>query len=370
VRFLRRPRNYPERPSRVEVLETHFAWIFLTDTHAYKLKKSVLRGSMDYRTIAARRRVCCDEVILNRRLAPDSYLAVVPITRASDGTLALGRTGHGRIVDWVVKMHRLPANRMLDHAIIERRVNQQDVRVLVARLTGFFAAAVRQPMIAGRYIEHLAARAAQNQRDLCSPDLGLNHRLVTRITGMQLAFLTEHQAAVGARAEHLIDGHGDLRPEHVYLGSDSDGPCVIDCLEFDAGLRWLDPAEEIAFLALECRMLGARALSRTLLKRYRAATRTPPDVGTMDFYMSHCALTRAKLAAWHLRDPEIARHAPAWRARAQRYLLAAARYIRRANRNQEARTRLDSVRPGRGGGCNPHKCVSDDHDVRPRVSAL
>jgi len=335
VRFLRESRHYPDRPTRIEVIETHFAWIFLADAYAYKLKKPVCRGRMDYRTIAARKRVCCDEVILNRRLAPETYLGVIPITRASDGTLALGRSGHGRVVDWVVKMHRLPAERMLDRAIIERHVHNQDLRALVARLTRFFDAAVRQPMSANRYVEHLAARTTQNQRDLCSPDLGLNRRLVTRITGMQFAFLAEHAASVGVRAEHLIDGHGDLRPEHVYLGSETEGPCVIDCLEFDPGLRWLDPGEEMAFLAMECRMLGARALSRALLARYRSATLTPPDAPLMDFYTSQSALTRAKLAAWHLHDPEIARHAAAWRARAQRYLLMAARFIRRANHHRE-----------------------------------
>jgi uncharacterized protein len=170
VRFLRRPEIYPERPSHIEVIETHFAWVFLTDSHAYKLKKPVTRGSMDYRTLAARRRVCCDEVILNRRLAPKTYLGVVPITRSSDGTLALGRIGGGQIVDWVVKMRRLPAARMLDRAIIARCVGKQDLQTLVSRLTGFFDNAVRQPMSARRYIEHLAARTAQNQQDLCSPE--------------------------------------------------------------------------------------------------------------------------------------------------------------------------------------------------------
>jgi len=133
----------------------------------------------------------------------------------------------------------------------------------------------------------------------------------------------------------LIDGHGDLRPEHVYLGSETQRPCVIDCLEFDPQLRWLDPGEEMAFLAMECRMLGARALSRALLARYRSATLTPPDSSLMDFYTSQSALTRAKLAAWHLHDPEFARHAAAWRARVQRYLLMAARSISRANHHRE-----------------------------------
>jgi len=348
VRFLRQPRTYPERPRQVEVIETHFAWVFLTDAYAYKLKKPVFRGPMDYRTIAARKRACCDELILNRRLAPQTYLDVLPITRGSDGALALGETGHGRIVDWVVKMRRLEAARMLDRTISEDHLHMHDLTALVARLTRFFDAAVRQPMSSSRYIEHLAARTARNQRELCARDLRLNQRLVTRITGMQFAFLAEQESSVGARAELLIDGHGDLRPEHVFLGSDCDEPCVIDCLEFDAGLRWLDPAEEVAFLALECRMLGAPTVSRTLLACYRSTALTPPDVPIMDFYMSQSALTRAKLAAWHVRDPQIARHAPAWRTRAHRYLLLAAQYIRRANRH--SKTQIGPALPGPATG--------------------
>ena len=78
---------------------------------------------------------------------------------------------------------------------------------------------------------------------------------------------------------------------------------MIDCLEFDSDLRWVDPAEEIAFLALECRKLGAGAVARALVAHYRASTLTPPDAALMDFYTSQSAMTRAKLAAWHVRDP-------------------------------------------------------------------
>ncbi len=332
VRFLRR--------RCLEVIETHFAWIFLTDRHAYKLKKPVRRGRMDYTTIAARKRVCLDELTLNRRLAPAVYLEVLPITRNPDGSFALGRRGKaaahaasGRVVDWVVKMRRLPAGRMLDRAIAERTLRQQDVRALVSMLTRFFDGAVRQKLSEPRYIERMLQRAQQNRGDLCAPDLGLDAHRVSKILEMQLAFLERCRELVGARAVHLIDGHGDLRPEHIYLGSGSDSPCVIDCLEFDSDLRWVDPAEEIAFLALECRKLGAGAVARALVARYRASTLTPPGAALMDFYTSQSAMTRAKLAAWHVRDPELARDADLWRARAGSYLRIAARHIRRANRS-------------------------------------
>ena len=358
VRFLRNPRHYREPARHVEVIETHFAWVFLVGSYAYKLKKPVSRGHMDYRTVAARKQACCDEVILNSRLASRTYLQAMPIRRARDGTLALDPAGPGRIVDWVVKMRRLPADRMLDRAIVERRVRKNDLQAVVAALTKFFDTAIRQPMRADRYIEHLRRRILENQSDLCSPDLGLDSRFVTRITGMQLAFLAEHQWVVGARAGYLIDGHGDLRPEHVYLGrlSGTDGPCVIDCLEFDADLRWLDPAEEMAFLALECQVLGARDVARTLLSLYGACTLTPAGDELMDFYASQGALTRAKLAAWHLRDPAIAQHAAVWRSRARRYLFMAARYMRHANRQTPNTLGPAECSSAGERRLHPHKC--------------
>ena len=344
VRFLRCRQHYPESTRRIEVIETHFAWIFLTDLHAYKLKKPVQRGRMNYRTVAARHRACLDELTLNRRLAGAAYLGVLPITRSPDGTLALGRRGKARVVDWVVKMRRLPADRMLDRSIAARTVRKKDIEALAVRLTRFFDGAVRQPLREGRYIERLFERTVQNQRELCAPDLGLDPRQVEKIVGMQLTFLAKREMGPGARGAHLIDGHGDLRPEHIYLGSKSDSPCVIDCLEFDPDLRWVDPAEEIAFLALECRKLGAGAVARALVSHYRASTLVPPSAAVLDFYTSQCAMTRAKLAAWHVRDPEFARYVQLWRARARSYLRIAARYIRRANRSPRGDVNsLDSV---------------------------
>lgn len=336
VRFLRNPQHYPEGTRRIDVIETHFAWIFLTDLHGYKLKKPVRRGCMDYTTIAARRQVCLDELTLNRRLAPAVYLEVVPITRSADHTLALGRPRRVRgssveVVDWVVKMRRLPAARMLDRAIVERTVRKGDVPALASMLTRFFDGAVRQQLSGPRYVERMLERTAQNERDLCAPDLGLDALHVASIAEMQLDFLQQRKALVAARGAQLIDGHGDLRPEHIYLGSGPDAPCVIDCLEFDSNLRWVDPAEEIAFLALECRKLGAGAVARALVSYYRASTLTPPGSALMDFYASQSAMTRAKLAAWHVRDPHLVRDAGLWRTRATHYLRLAAQYIRRAN---------------------------------------
>ncbi len=330
VEFLRRPESYPEWPGRIAVIETHFAWIFLGDAYAYKLKKPFLQDCMDYRSLAARRRGCRSEVRLNRRLAPAVYLEAVPITRERGGTLVLGRHGTAPVVDWLVKMRRLPAHRMLDSALAQGRVRGRDLDGVALKLTRFFASARPRPMSGSRYIARLRRRIRQEREALCAADLSLDTRRVDDITGAQLAFVAAHRAALGERAAHLIDGHGDLRPEHLFLGSTAAAPCVIDCLEFNSDLRWLDPAEEMAFLALECRRLRASGVARALLTRDRKWTRAPASDCVLDFYMSLRALTRAKLTAWHVRDPQFARRAALWRSRADSYLADAARYLHRA----------------------------------------
>lgn len=109
------PACYPVPAASVELIETHFAWVFLVGEHAYKMKKPAAYPFMDLRTIADRQRNCLDEVRLNRRLAPDVYLGAVPLTLDEQGTLKVN--GEGAVVDWLVWMKRLPAQNMLDRAI-------------------------------------------------------------------------------------------------------------------------------------------------------------------------------------------------------------------------------------------------------------
>src|SRR5271169_919665 len=104
VAFLGTSAPYPERPSRVERIETHFSWVFLTDRYVYKLKKPMRNGGVDFRTLAARRRNAEQELRLNRRLAHDVYMGVLPLTLGKGG---LAIAGTGGIVDWLVQMRRL-----------------------------------------------------------------------------------------------------------------------------------------------------------------------------------------------------------------------------------------------------------------------
>lgn len=255
LRFLRDPRHYPRGSGPVSVIETHFAWIFLTARHAYKLKKPMRQWPLDYRALRRRERGCRLELALNRRLAPTVYLDIVPLRQLADGSLRLGggaRAG-GRTVDWLVRMRRLPAARMLDRAAIGDAVPAGTVRELAALLARFHAAAPPRPMGPATYVARLERRIRVNHRALAARAWGLRAASVSRACAAQHRFVAEARRLLGPRGKRVAEVHGDLRPEHVCLGPPV---CVIDCLEFDRNLRTLDPLEEIAFLALECRLLG------------------------------------------------------------------------------------------------------------------
>src|SRR5690606_29582079 len=136
----------------------------------------------------------------------------------------------------------------------------------------------------------------------------------------------EDELGQRAREDRIVEAHGDLRPEHIFL---VDPPCVIDSLEFSKELRTLDPAEELAFLWVECEQAGDVGPAARVLASYRRASADPVSDRLLDFYRSRRALVRAKLVAWHLYDPAVMSLAP-WAELAGAYIERAEQHARRA----------------------------------------
>jgi uncharacterized protein len=316
--FLRDPNSYPGRVSAVHCIETHFAWVFLAGRYAYKLKKPLRQAAMDYRSLAARERGCREEIRLNRRLAPRVYLSTVALTSA-DGALALD--GRGRVEERLVKMRRLDLSRMLDAVLARRALTRSECARLAGTLARFYTRTTAVAESDVNYVARLRREIADSRRELVAVGPRIRQSLVRSVTRALGEFLERNAGQLAGRGAWIREGHGDLRPEHVYLGSPV---CVIDCLEFSRALRLLDPADEVAFLALEIERLGHPALAADLVGRYRRALADPVSDPVMCFYKSHRALLRAKLAAWHLGDPQI-RVARPWVRRANSYLRDAQR---------------------------------------------
>lgn len=329
VSFLRTAGSYPERPDHVEAVETHISWVFLTPQFAYKLKKPVRQPYLDFRTIDARHQDCLEEVRLNRRLAGNVYLGVLPLTVTAGGQLSLGEPG--RIVDWLVHMRRLPAARMLDNLIRRNAARPADLQRIGDRLAGFYRGL---PPIEVDLTEHLGGfedDVEENRRELSQPAFGLPAEQVGPICDWQARFLAEGRSLFARRLRqgHVIEGHGDLRPEHVCALAD---PVVIDCLEFKRAFRILDAVDELAYLALECERLGAPWAGAYLFAPYCDATGDRPPAALIHFFQSFRATLRAKIAIWHNRD-DGARERPKWFGRALEYLALAERHAAAANGN-------------------------------------
>lgn len=327
VGFLSRPDAFPDRPDSVQTLETHFAWVFLSDRFVYKLKKPIRTPEFDLTTAESRRINCELEIALNRRLAADTYIGVVPLGRKS-GRLLLECDRHP--VDWLVKMRRLPAEAALERLLPEMATDDPRLAVLLDTLCEFYGRAARASWTEDDYRRRLVQQCDAAADRLLLPVLQARHALIRRVARQQRVFVNGYREQLAGRVRQgrIRDVHGDLRPEHVFLTA---RPQIIDCLEFSADLRQLDTAEELGFLALECERKARTDIGQRITGHYIAACDDAVPPGLLDFYLSRRAQARAWLSIWHLEEwlgQAPARH---WTDQAVWYIDRAAVAIEQAN---------------------------------------
>lgn len=286
------------------LIETHISWVLLGATDVWKLKKPVDFGFLDFRTLPRRRAACEAEVELNRRLAPDVYLGVVPVVRDASGRHRLG--GSEPVVDYAVHMRRLPDRDRADVRLTDGRLDVAAIDAIAQRLAEFHAgarvargdeleralASIRENVVQNfgqtraRIAEHLAPNQAQELED------------------WQLGFLEAHQEWFRARAEagRIRDGHGDLRLEHVYV-DDRGAITVIDCVEFNESFRVADVCCDLAFLSMDLVYAGRIDLAERLLGSYARESNDYDLYRLVNFYESYRAHVRAKVSLFLADDP-------------------------------------------------------------------
>lgn len=316
VDFLRRPEAYPEAPASVQAIETHMAWVFLTDALVYKMRKPVRLPFLDLSSLERRRRCSEDSLRLNRRLAPTVYLDVVPLVQTDDGRLRVG--GTGRVTEWLEKMQRLPEEKLLDVAIRRGTVETDDVERAIRVLARFYRDAPPERVAPAAFRDGLRETIESSCRALEAPELGLDRRELAALAARLTAFVDGEHALLDQRIAdgRIVEGHGDLRPEHVCLTPE---PVFIDCLEFSRELRVVDVADELGYLAMECEFAGAGSLGPVILRTYEQETGDRIPERLIAFYQGMRAMVRAKLSAWHLPDYPPETHA-AWLEQTRAYL--------------------------------------------------
>lgn len=352
VAFLSRPDSYRPAPAEVSAHETHMSWVFISGDDVYKMKKPVRFPYLDFSTLPRREAACRAEERLNRRLAPDIYRGVVPLTDSGQG---LALAGNATPVEWLVHMRRLDERFMLDRLIAEHRLEAQDIDRLTAVLADFYRTAKPVTLPPPVHLAELTRTLVYNRRVLLDARFSLSGGLVRHTDAVLARFITQCAGLIAARCRHrrIVDGHGDLRPEHIWLGGRI---CIIDCLEFNARLRVVDPFDEIAYLSLECERLGAAWAGARLRRRMTRLLPDGPTDALFTFYRGYRAMLRARLAIAHLYEPE-PRTPEKWPRLAHAYLALAAQSARKLDawfRTPEGRR----ARGSRAGGGSPRPAAA------------
>jgi aminoglycoside phosphotransferase family enzyme/predicted kinase len=328
IEALSAPTAYPYPVGLVEIRQTHISAVFLAGPYAYKVKKPVNLGFLDFTTLEKRLHFCEEEVRLNRRLAPTVYLGVVPVVRTGNG---LQLEGVGEVVEWAVKMQRLPDEATLQERLGHGEVGVELVEALARRIASFHRGAEANERIAtfGRF--EAVARIILDIFAQAATQVGttVSGAVFGRVKALAEAALSRLRPLIEARAARGMprDCHGDLHLDHVYYFPDRRPPAdlvIIDCIEFNERFRFIDPVADMAFPAMDLAFHGRRDLARPFDDAYFRAAGDEAGRPLLPLYTAYRATVRGMVEGLELAEkevPEAERMAALGRARAH-WLLA------------------------------------------------
>ncbi len=300
---------YPHPVQAVEHLQTHISHIFLTGSLAYKLKKPVDLGFLDFRGLEDRRRYCLEELRLNRRLAPAIYRQVLAVARRGEG-LALAPLDDpgGEVVEYVLQMVQMDQGRMMDRLLDQGQVTPERVAKLARLLALFYASETPTPQVAfaGRPSQVRLNVEENFRQTLDYQGICVAPARWRAVREFSLGFLKDHRDLFLDRVNQgrVVDGHGDLHSGNINLPLEG-GPIVFDCIEFNQRFRWQDAACDLAFLAMDLDHHGRRDLREVLISEYLSASGDRDLLRVLDFYLCYRAVVRAKVYGFMHEDPAL-----------------------------------------------------------------
>jgi aminoglycoside phosphotransferase family enzyme len=327
IEALLKPQAYPHKPQKIELVQTQMSFIFLTGEYAYKIKKPVNLGYLDYTTLEKRYFFCRQELELNRRLCANAYLAVVPIVEKK-GEFHV--EGHGKAVEYAVKMKQLPQDRMMDVLLFRGQVTREMVTKVAEKLVSFHQRAETNREIAAFGRLDVIRQNSDENFAQTKKYIGITISKVRyeRIKGYNDNFMEINTRLFDKRVGEgrIRDCHGDLHAAHVCM---TDDICIYDCIEFNDRFRYSDVVSEIAFLAMDIDHYEQPGLSRHLVNSYVRLSNDGELLKLLDFYKCYRAYVRGKVESFKLDAPYIPEEEKAKVSTAARsYFQLAESYIR------------------------------------------
>ncbi|MBU0731086.1 MAG: hypothetical protein KKE17_07155 [Proteobacteria bacterium] len=302
VRYLLKPDSYPHPVSEVRLVQTHISFVFLAGEYVYKFKKPVDYGFLDFSNLEKRKFFCEQELRLNRRLCPTIYLDVMSVSEQNN---ELSINGPGRIIEYGVKMRRMPEQGMLGNIIKSGGLTKKIIDDIIKILVPFYAGAVStETHFGGR--EKVREKVLGNL-DGVRPFIGeaMDKKQFVEIFSFCEDFLVE-EGLFDSRiaAGRVRECHGDLYSANICV---ADQVYIFDCIEFNPMFRNCDVASDIAFLAMDLDFYGLNGLSDYFVERFVSESGDPGLLQMLSFYKCYRASVRGKIGLLTAHEPEVDR---------------------------------------------------------------
>jgi len=320
------PEAYPQPPGKIELIQTHISYVFLTEKNVYKVKKAVNFGFLDFSTLEKRHAFCKKELELNRRLCPNIYLEVLPITRLN--TIKLN--GAGEIVEYALKMKRLPQERLMTLLIKEDKVGKETVDGIAKKVAEFHAKTQATPeisqfgslrIIKTNWDENFAQTIKYINQAITETQFQLIEEKVNNFLEQNTSLL-ESRIAKG----RIRDCHGDLHSGNIFI---TDEICIFDAIEFNDRFRYSDVVADVAFLAMDLDFQQKRDLAEHFIAKYVEYSKDQQLIALLPFYKCYRAYVRGKVISFRLEDKNIsAQEKQLATVEAQAYFKLAAEYTK------------------------------------------
>ncbi len=303
IAFLESPESYPHGPTEVRAIQTHISWVFVASPFVFKVKKPVNLGFLDFSTLEKRHYFCRREIELNRRLSPEIYLDAVPIYE-TDSVFSFKPPGE--IVDYAVKMKELPHGWFLNELLEKNLVGEKEINRVISALHRFYQAETPTPEIEQWGTPEKLKISTDENFAQVEPFIGKTispsaFEAIHHYTN-QFYELNENLFHERIQQHRVLDCHGDLHLDHVHLTPEA--TTIFDCIEFNDRFRFIDIANDLAFLAMDFHFKGRSDLGNMFL---RNAARELGDAGMLriaSFYKCYRAFVRGKVESIQATEKE------------------------------------------------------------------
>jgi len=297
-----KPEAYDEEPGRIELIQTHISFVFLTRSFVYKVKKAVNLGFLDFTTLEKRRFFCQKELELNRRLCGDMYLEVVPINRSE----AIKINGEGKTVEYAVKMKRMPQEKMMSCLLEKKKVNNTLVDRIAKMIADFHSKAETNRRISEfgslAVIEANWKENFEQTEEFVDQTISMKDFQLIRETAE--AYMTRNKSLFEIRITEgrVRDCHGDIHSGNIFV---TDRIYIFDAIEFNERFRYSDVAADVAFLAMDLDFRERPDLSDFFVEKYIKYSGDQELTKLLPFYKCYRAYVRGKVTSFKLKDPSV-----------------------------------------------------------------